>query len=314
MSELISDRIYNAQCFGNIEPVEYIVPYPNIFSLLEGENIKFGKNYLFLDQKITNNDFLILINKASNWLRENKIDIKSRVLIENIDFPIAEIIIFAIWASGSSVILSQEPIRKKDLAKVNPAMIINNINCPSLDSLNKYPGEFIPYFRPSLHHEALLFYKNNTFIQLSHYNLLVNTSGTCKHLDLKRGTTIKINISSTTTTWIILQLLLPLYAGMSITNKDSDITIGLEDQYHNADYIIKMKWDKISNKENIIHILEENTGVICIGNKPIHMTSIKISEGNISIKGHSIMMGYTDKKSNTSIFNNKSMIIKNNSE
>ena len=314
MSELISDRIYNAQCFGNIEPVEYIVPYPNIFSLLEGENIKFGKNYLFLDQKITNNDFLILINKASNWLRENKIDIKSRVLIENIDFPIAEIIIFAIWASGSSVILSQKPIRKKDLAKVNPAMIINNINCPTLDSLNKYPGEFIPYFRPSLHHEALLFYKKNTFIQLSHYNLLVNTSGTCKHLDLKRGATIKINIPSTTTTWIILQLLLPLYAGMSITNKDSDITIGLEDQYNNADYIIKMKWDKISNKENIIHILEENTGVICIGDKPIHMTSIKIGEGNISIKGHSIMMGYTDKKSNTSIFNNKSMIIKNNSE
>lgn len=314
MSELISDRIYNAQCFGNIEPVEYIVPYPNIFSLLEGENIKFGKNYLFLDQKITNNDFLILINQASNWLRENKLGIKSRVVIENIDFPIAEIIIFAIWASGSSVILSQEPIRKKDLAKVNPAMIINNINCPTLDSLNKYPGEFIPYFRPSLHHEALLFYKKNTFIQLSHYNLLVNTSGTCKHLDLKRGATIKINIPSTTTTWIILQLLLPLYAGMSITNKDSDITIGLEDQYNNADYIIKMKWDKISNKENIIHILEENTGVICIGDKPIHMTSIKIGEGNISIKGHSIMMGYTDKKSNTSIFNNKSMIIKNNSE
>ena len=33
MSELVSDRIYNAQCLGNIEPVEYIVPYPNIFSL-----------------------------------------------------------------------------------------------------------------------------------------------------------------------------------------------------------------------------------------------------------------------------------------
>ena len=51
MSESVSDRIYNAQCLGNIEPVEYIVPYPNIFSLLEGENVKFGNNYLFLDQK-----------------------------------------------------------------------------------------------------------------------------------------------------------------------------------------------------------------------------------------------------------------------
>ncbi|MFL3026749.1 MAG: hypothetical protein ACJZ1O_00430 [Candidatus Neomarinimicrobiota bacterium] len=312
MSELISDRIYNAQCLGNIEPVEYIVPYPNIFSLLEGENIKFGNNYLFLDQKITNNDFLILINKASNWLRENQLDTKSRVLVENIDFPIAEIIIFAIWASGSSVILCQDSINKNELAKVNPDMIINDANCPSLDSLNKYPSEFIPYFRPSLHHEALLFYKRNTFIQLSHYNLLVNTSGTCKHLDLKRGTRIKINIPSKSTAWIILQLLLPLYAGMAITNKDPDITIGLEDQYHTADYIIKMNWDKISNKKRIIYILEENTAVICIGDKPIHMTSIEVSKGNIYVKGHSIMMGYIDKKSNDSIFNKKSMIIKNN--
>ena len=81
----------------------------------------------------------------------------------------------------------------------------------------------------------------------------MNTSGTCKHLDLKRGTRIKINIPSKSTAWIILQLLLPLYAGMAITNKDPDITIGLEDQYHTADYIIKMNWDKISNKKRIIY-------------------------------------------------------------
>ena len=89
MSESVSDRIYNAQCLGNIEPVEYIVPYPNIFSLLEGENVKFGDNYLFLDQKITNNDFLILINQASNWFSEKKIGTKNRIVIEKIDFPIA---------------------------------------------------------------------------------------------------------------------------------------------------------------------------------------------------------------------------------
>ena len=42
------------------------------------------------------------------------------------------------------------------------------------------------------------------------------------------------------------------------------------------------------------------------------MTSIEISDNQISIKGHSIMMGYTDKRSNSKIFNNNSMIIKNN--
>ena len=56
MSESLSDQIYNAQCFGNIEPIEYAVPYPNTFSLLVGENIKFANNYLFLDEKINNNE------------------------------------------------------------------------------------------------------------------------------------------------------------------------------------------------------------------------------------------------------------------
>ena len=314
MSESLSDQIYNAQCFGNIEPIEYAVPYPNTFSLLVGENIKFANNYLFLDQKINNNDFLTLIYKACNWLSEKGINFKSRILIENIDFPIAEIIVFAIWATGNSVILSNTRIKQKELEKIKPSMIINNENSPSLEVLEKYPSNFIPLFRPSLQHEALVIYKRNTFIRLSHYNLLVNTSGTHKYLDLNRGSTLKINVPSTSTAWIILQLLLPLYSGTAITNKDADITIGIENQYHNPDYIIKLNWNEISNKINIIHILEENTSVLCIGNKPIHMTSLKISNNYISVNGHSIMMGYINKKNNDTVFKNNSMIIKNNSK
>ena len=314
MSESVSDRIYNAQCLGNIEPVEYIVPYPNIFSLLEGENVKFGNNYLFLDQKITNNDFLILINQASNWFSEKKIGTKNRIVIENIDFPIAEIIVFAIWATGNSVIISNEIISKKNFDMLKPKMILNNSNYPSIKLLQKYSSEFTPLFRASLHHEALLFYKKNKFIQLSHYNLLVNTNGIYKHLDLKRGTTLKINLPSTSTAWIILQILLPLYAGIAISDKNPDLIIGLEKQYNKADYLIKMRWGKISKQLNIIHILEENTGVISFGDKPIHMTSIEIKKNKISVKGHSIMMGYTIMKSNSEIFKDNSMIIQNNSE
>ena len=108
--------------------------------------------------------------------------------------------------------------------------------------------------------------------------------------------------------------MLPLYSGTAITNKDADITIGIENQYHNSDYIIKLNWNEISNKKNIIHILEENTSVLCIGNKPIHMTSLKISNNYISVNGHSIMMGYINKKNNATVFKNNSMIIKNNSK
>ena len=40
MSSDLKKRIYQAQCIGNVEPIEHMVPYPNLRSLVDGQNIK----------------------------------------------------------------------------------------------------------------------------------------------------------------------------------------------------------------------------------------------------------------------------------
>ena len=105
MSEALSDRIYQAQCMGNIEPIEFMVPYPNIYSLIEGENIKYGHQVLFTDYNLTNKDFLRLVHQGANWLRENGVQPKERVFIHDLEYPMAEIFAFSIWAYGATVVL-----------------------------------------------------------------------------------------------------------------------------------------------------------------------------------------------------------------
>ena len=53
----IKTKIYSAQCIGNVEPIEYMTPYPSMRSLIEGQTIKFS------DQKLMR--FLILPTRTS---------------------------------------------------------------------------------------------------------------------------------------------------------------------------------------------------------------------------------------------------------
>ena len=38
----IKSKIYQARCIGNVEPIEYMIPYPSMRSLIEGQNIKYA--------------------------------------------------------------------------------------------------------------------------------------------------------------------------------------------------------------------------------------------------------------------------------
>jgi len=194
MSEALSDRIYQAQCMGNIEPIEFMVPYPNIYSLIEGENIKYGHRVLFAGYNLTNKDFLRLVHQGANWLRENGLQPKEKVFIHDLEYPMAEIIAFSIWAYGATVILASSTSGKKDLNGIKPSFEVNATNCPSIESLTNYSTEFMPTFRPALHHEALIYCVADKIIQLSHYNLLVNTNGLQKYLGLNRDDTFLVKL------------------------------------------------------------------------------------------------------------------------
>ena len=45
MKKELKERIYKAQCIGNVEPIEYMIPYPSMRSLIEGQNIKFSQDH-----------------------------------------------------------------------------------------------------------------------------------------------------------------------------------------------------------------------------------------------------------------------------
>ena len=50
----IKSKIYQAQCIGNVEPIEYMIPYPSMRSLIEGQNIKYAEQIIIKDRNITN--------------------------------------------------------------------------------------------------------------------------------------------------------------------------------------------------------------------------------------------------------------------
>ena len=65
----IKSRIYQAQCIGNVEPIEYMIPYPSMRSLIEGQNIKYAEQIIIKDRNITKQTFTIMCNRHLTGLR-----------------------------------------------------------------------------------------------------------------------------------------------------------------------------------------------------------------------------------------------------
>ena len=87
-------QIYRAQCIGNVEPIEYMIPYPSMRSLIEGQNIKFSKQLIFSSLSITNYDFYNLVQKTAKWLIRMNVKPKSRVIINGDDPFLKTVLLF----------------------------------------------------------------------------------------------------------------------------------------------------------------------------------------------------------------------------
>ena len=57
------NQLYKAQTIGNIEPIEYMIPYPSTQAIIEGQVIKYGNEIVFEDYNLTNIQFYELIQK-----------------------------------------------------------------------------------------------------------------------------------------------------------------------------------------------------------------------------------------------------------
>ncbi len=303
-----NNPIYRAQCFGNVEPIEYMVPYPNLRALAVGQCIKFSKSVLYKDIGLTNNSFLRSINKYANWLSTVGIEKSNRVFIKNISSPTIEILSYAIWSIGAVLVITNEEDNDRVINKTKPKLIIDKITEKDKSIINKQSEDYIETSTTLLLDEAVIYFTDGNGIRLSHYNLLINTYGIQRHLNILHKDILNIDIPQNTTAGIVLKTILPLYTGTSISDKSANINFSTKDD---TDYQVKFDWTKRSDtKPQSLYILPEVTAILSFGSTPNHITSIIEMKDSIKINGHSVMMGYlNDDDRNNKIFKSGSLVI-----
>ena len=175
-----------------------------------------------------------------------------------------------------------------------------------MEKIKSFSEEFNPDFKSLLEDEAVVFWKNNTGIRLSHYNILVNTNGIQHAIGLYENQSFYVHIEANSMPWVVLQIVLPLYTGAPIDKENADLTFGES----KSDYLIQYNWSSIKNSQpNELNVCNENTAFISIGNRPIHLTAVDDINKPKGVSGHSVMMGYLDDTINRKVFNNGELLI-----
>ena len=301
----LKERIYQAQCLGNVQPIEHMVPYPNLRALVDGQNIKYGEKLVYADNKLTSDNIYSMAQQTANWLSSMGITPSDRILVEKLPFPQNEILAFGIWTLGASMILTGDNNIQEATQYGSPSLVINN-KLDYFEKIKKFPTTYNPDYKPLLADEAMVFWNNGKGIKLSHYNLLVNANGVQHAIDLFEDQTFYVDLEPKSMAWVILQVILPLYSGAPLTSKDPDILLGEIE----GDFLIKFDWEEL--KETTppsLYILNENTAFISMNKTAIHLTGMNNSKKPTELTGHSVMMGYLDDKLNEKVFKNESLKI-----
>ena len=301
----LKERIYQAQCLGNVQPIEHMVPYPNLRALVDGQNIKYGEKLVYADNKLTSDNIYSMAQQTANWLSSMGITPSDRILVEKLPFPQNEILAFGIWTLGASMILTGDNNIQEATQYGSPSLVINN-KLDYFEKIKKFPTAYNPDYKPLLADEAMVFWNNGKGIKLSHYNLLVNANGIQHAIDLFEDQTFYVDLEPESMAWVILQVILPLYSGAPLTSKDPDIFLGEIE----GDFLIKFDWAEL--KETTppsLYILNENTAFISMNKTAIHLTGMNNSKKPTELTGHSVMMGYLDDKLNEKVFKNESLKI-----
>ena len=305
MKNNLEEKIYSAQTIGNVEPIEYMTPYPSIRSLIEGQTIKFGEQTIIEEPNITNGELYNLINKTSNWLRRHNIKPKDKVLIPCLEYPQSEIFIYGVWNMGAVGVLpgqfSEKQVRKKIKVKS-----VSNSDLDLFKEIEEYSVIFNPKHKPLLRDEAVITFEKSESLRLSHYNILVNTNGLQKAIHLKSRLKFYCDLPPISSSWVVFQTILPIYSGCIFTKNSPDLTIGLS----KTNYTLRYDLKNIKNySEFDIGICPENSAVLSVGKTPIHLSHYMLDENQITIQGHSVMMGYLDDKENQLRFNENGLTI-----
>jgi len=294
----LEKQIYQAQCIGNVEPIEYMIPYPSMRSLIEGQNIKFSEQVIFEKLSITNLKFYELIQQTAHWLDSIGLKPKERIILTELDFPQTEILLFGIWHMGAiAVIPANESLGSVKKYCDTNLVIESGINL--FDAIKNLPTSFDPKYKPLLDNEALVTFEKGVGIRLSHYNLLVNTNSIQKVINLKSRTRFSCNLKPVSSAWAVLKAILPIYCGCIFDTQNPEFTIGESD----ADFIIRKDLENLNDfGKNELAVCPENAAILTKGKEALHLTEFHIKESELEIHGHSVMMGYVDDALNEERF------------
>ena len=305
MSSDLKKRIYRAQCIGNVEPIEHMVPYPNLRSLVDGQNIKYGEKMVYADLGLTSDKIYRLAQQTANWLIDKEVKPKDRVLIDKLPFPQTEILAFGIWTLGATIVITGDENLVEAEEAISPTKTIN-IETDYFEKIKSFPENHDPTFKPLLQHEAMIYWDKGKGIRLSHYNLLVNANGIQHAIDLFENQTYHVNLEPNSTAWVILQAILPLYTGAPLTANNPDMTIGI----NKGDYKICFEWDSLEETSPpSLYVCNENTAFLSMNKSPIHLSAFDNDTNPTKISGHSVMMGYIDNKLNEKAYLKNSLKI-----
>ena len=294
----IKKNIYNAQCIGNVEPIEFMIPYPSMRSLIEGQNIKYSKQTIIEKPNITNLDFYNYIQRTANWLESIGAKPKQSIIIPNLEYPQSEILLYGIWQLGAVAVINAYLDHSKIANQLDDPMLLSN-KISLFNEIKNFPEKYNPKYKPNLSEEALITFETSNGIKLSHYNLLVNANSIQKALNIKSRTKIYCNLEPNTSAWAVFKAILPIYSGCIFDKDNPDLSINTQD----GDYLLRYDFKnlKIFSK-NDIAICPENTAAISVGRHPIHLTDFFLNKSSLRVKGHSLMMGYLDQQLNNSSF------------
>lgn len=290
----LADRIYRAQSYGTIEPIEFMVPYPNLGSLVAGQNIKLADRIWYRPDQITYGDLLGRINQTANWLAGQGITNHDTVFLSACPTPQAEILAHAVWLVGAVVVLGADDknIRKN----CQPKLVIDSkINYP--ETCANYFTDYTPGHKALLSDDALLYWHGDRGIRLSHYNLLVNANGILSLIDPPE--ILQIDLPAVDPAWAVLQAILPLYAGSGFAGDSGGLHIGGDES---ADYQLNYNISD-ANAAHQLRIIPEASAVAQIGSQTLPLTTYEeLPDGEIRLTGHMVMQGYTDDAINETVF------------
>ncbi|RMF09476.1 MAG: hypothetical protein D6762_03590 [Candidatus Neomarinimicrobiota bacterium] len=274
----LTDRLHRAQTFGNVGPEEYMVPFPNLGSLLEGKTIKEGNQVLFAGPGGTVAEVQQAVTSWLPELRSRGVEPGTVVTLTASDPRLFLVQAFAVWTLGGILYLGQDPFDRVQIR-------LSDRIVPSTPEM-----EFRLRWRPHLETEAVWQEKGDTCIRLSHYNLLINAYALHRVLALPPGRRLLVQAKVQDTADLLCQCLLPLLGNHTLVKSGPDVVIGSE---ADCTYRVARSWRRlVSTDPPTLYYLPEHTAFVALNEHLFPYVDLRLEDDQVVFSGHAAMLGY----------------------